>query len=46
LRPLSAYCLQRQDLRGLAMGYGYAPEAAIVQHGPALRSVIASALDR
>lgn len=36
VRPLSAYCLQRQDLRGLAVGYGYAAPDAIRRHGPRL----------
>ncbi|MDD5479482.1 PLP-dependent aminotransferase family protein [Rhodoferax sp.] len=34
VRPLSAYCLQRQDLRGLVIGYGYAPLASIERFGP------------
>ncbi|MGQ9724480.1 MAG: MocR-like pyridoxine biosynthesis transcription factor PdxR, partial [Tepidimonas sp.] len=29
VRPLSAYCLQRRDLRGLLIGYGYAQPAQI-----------------
>lgn len=36
VRPLSAYCLARQDLRGLVIGYGYAPLAQI---GPAGRQL-------
>jgi len=40
VRPLSAYCLKRRDLRGLVIGYGYAPLAEIERFGP----VIAGAL--
>jgi len=40
VRPLSAYCLKRHDLRGLVIGYGYAPLAEIERFGP----VIAGAL--
>ncbi|MFN4194188.1 MAG: hypothetical protein ACK4FR_14770, partial [Tabrizicola sp.] len=29
VRPLSAYCLGRRDLRGLLVGYGYAQPALI-----------------
>ena len=36
VRPLSAYCLARTDMRGLVVGYGYAPLAAIQRHGPVL----------
>jgi len=34
VRPLSAYCLKRRDLRGLVIGYGYAPLAEIERFGP------------
>jgi GntR family transcriptional regulator/MocR family aminotransferase len=44
VRPLSAYCLQRQDLRGLAIGYGYAAPEAIKRHGPVLARVVRAAL--
>ena len=44
VRPLSAYCLQRQDLRGLAIGYGYAAPEAIKRHGPVLARVVQAAL--
>ena len=44
VRPLSAYCLERTDARGLVIGYGYAPLAAIAQHGPLLASALARAL--
>ena len=40
VRPLSAYCLQRQDLRGLVIGYGYARPDDIAQYGPLLARVI------
>ena len=33
VRPLSAYCLARQDLRGLVIGYGYAPLSDIARPG-------------
>ncbi len=42
VRPLSAYCLRRQDLRGLLIGYGYAPLPAIEQQGRLLARLIAS----
>ncbi len=41
-RPLSAYCLQRTDVKGLVIGYGYAPLAEIEQHGPRLARAINS----
>jgi GntR family transcriptional regulator/MocR family aminotransferase len=44
VRPLSAYCLKRQDLRGLVIGYGYAPLAEIERFGPLLASVLNQAL--
>ena len=44
VRPLSAYCLQRDDIRGLAVGYGYASLASIARHGAALRTGIEQAL--
>ncbi len=43
VRPLSAYCLQRSDAKGLVIGYGYAPLADIERCGPLLaRSVLAT----
>jgi GntR family transcriptional regulator/MocR family aminotransferase len=33
VRALSAYCLTRDDLRGLVIGYGYAPLASIAGSG-------------
>lgn len=43
-RPLSAYCLSRDDLRGLIIGYGYAPLSGIAQHGPRLAEAVCQAL--
>ncbi|GAB4089082.1 aminotransferase-like domain-containing protein [Hydrogenophaga soli] len=40
VRPLSAYCLKRQDLRGLVIGYGYASLAQIAHHGPRLADLL------
>lgn len=40
VRPLSAYCLARQDLKGLVIGYGYAPLAAIQRSGPLLAAAV------
>jgi GntR family transcriptional regulator / MocR family aminotransferase len=40
VRPLSAYCLQRQDLRGLVIGYGYAPLADISRCGKLLAETV------
>ena len=42
VRPLSAYCLARTDLRGLVIGYGYASLDAIQRHSPALLTVLRS----
>lgn len=39
VRPLSAYCLQRRDLRGLLIGYGYAQPAQIE---PSARRIVAA----
>ena len=44
VRPLSAYCLQRTDLRGLVIGYGYAPLLSIQQFGRPLAQAIVAAL--
>lgn len=46
VRPLSAYCLARQDLRGLVIGYGYAALPDIRRSGPALARLLALALQR
>ncbi len=40
VRPLSAYCLRRQDLRGLAIGYGYAASSGIQRHGATLADLL------
>jgi GntR family transcriptional regulator/MocR family aminotransferase len=44
VRPLSAYCLARTDLRGLVIGYGYAPMADIQHYGPLVCSAVQQAL--
>jgi GntR family transcriptional regulator / MocR family aminotransferase len=44
VRPLSAYCLKRHDMRGLVIGYGYAPLAEIERFGPLLASALNQAL--
>jgi GntR family transcriptional regulator / MocR family aminotransferase len=44
VRPLSAYCLARTDLRGLVIGYGYAPLADIQRCGPLVAAAVRSAL--
>jgi GntR family transcriptional regulator/MocR family aminotransferase len=44
VRPLSGYCLAREDLKGLVIGYGYAPLAEIAQFGPLLAETVAAAL--
>jgi GntR family transcriptional regulator/MocR family aminotransferase len=43
-RPLSGYSVGRKDLKGLVIGYGYAPLAQIEQFGPVMASTIAAAL--
>ncbi|MDW8335845.1 MAG: PLP-dependent aminotransferase family protein [Tepidimonas sp.] len=44
VRPLSAYCLQRRDLRGLVIGYGYAAPALIAPCAERLVSTVQAAL--
>jgi len=44
VRPLTAYCLVRTDLRGLVIGYGYAPLANIARYGPVLAGAVRQAL--
>ena len=44
VRPLSAYCLHREDLRGLVIGYGYAPLSAIERYGPVVARAVLAAL--
>ncbi|MBH2019363.1 MAG: PLP-dependent aminotransferase family protein [Burkholderiales bacterium] len=46
VRPLSGYCLQRRDARGLVIGYGYAPLAGIRQGAPVLARLIQEELRR
>lgn len=40
VRPLSAYCLAREDLKGLVIGYGYAPLSDIERCGPMLAAAV------
>ena len=40
VRPLSAYCLARKDLKGLVIGYGYAPLCEIQRCGPVLAAEV------
>ncbi|WP_143890474.1 PLP-dependent aminotransferase family protein [Tepidimonas alkaliphilus] len=44
VRPLSAYCLTRGDLRGLLIGYGYAQPALIEPCARRLAEVVQQAL--
>jgi GntR family transcriptional regulator/MocR family aminotransferase len=44
VRALSRYAVTRHDLRGLVIGYGYAPLPAIRKDGPLLASMIMRAL--
>ncbi len=44
VRPLSAYCLSRGDLRGLVIGYGYAPLADIARCGPLIAAAVSHAM--
>jgi GntR family transcriptional regulator/MocR family aminotransferase len=46
VRALSAYCLARNDARGLVIGYGYATLDDIAQHGPVMAKLIAADLAR
>jgi GntR family transcriptional regulator/MocR family aminotransferase len=46
VRPLSAYCLKRQDAKGLVIGYGYAPLADIERCGPLLARAVMATLDK
>ena len=46
VRPLSAYCLERKDAKGLVIGYGYAPLEEIARYGPLLAHAINSHLTR
>ena len=44
VRALSAYCLQRNDVKGVVVGYGYAPLTSITRWGPTLANAISAAL--
>ena len=46
VRALSAYCLARQDARGLVIGYGYATLTHINTKAPLLAGYISAALAR
>lgn len=46
VRALSRYAIDRKDLRGLVVGYGYAPLPAIERDGPVLADLIRQALAR
>ena len=46
VRALSAYCIARQDARGLVIGYGYATLAHINTKAPLLAGFILAALAR
>jgi GntR family transcriptional regulator/MocR family aminotransferase len=44
VRALSRYAIARNDLRGLVIGYGYAPLEAIQKDGPVLAQLVLRAL--
>ena len=46
VRPLSGYCVARQDARGLVIGYGYATLEHINSKAPLLAGYILTALER
>jgi GntR family transcriptional regulator/MocR family aminotransferase len=46
VRALSAYCLARTDVKGLVIGYGYAPLADIARCGPILAKAINAELKK
>ena len=46
VRALSAYCLERQDAKGLVIGYGYAPLAEIERYGPVLAKAVLAEIAR
>jgi GntR family transcriptional regulator/MocR family aminotransferase len=46
VRALSAYCLKRTDVKGLVIGYGYAPLADIARWGPVLANAINAELKK
>jgi GntR family transcriptional regulator/MocR family aminotransferase len=41
VRPLSAYCLARRDVRGLVIGYGYTVQADIAAAGQRIAHMVA-----
>ncbi len=45
VRPLSAYCLQRKDAKGLVIGYGYATLDDIAHWGPVLARLVRAATE-
>src|SRR5690606_15689216 len=45
VRALSAYCLDRRDLKGLVIGYGYAPLKDIARCGPLIAQAVHAALN-
>jgi GntR family transcriptional regulator / MocR family aminotransferase len=44
VRPLSSYCIERQDLQGLVIGYGYAPLTDIQRCGPLIAQAVRQAM--
>jgi GntR family transcriptional regulator/MocR family aminotransferase len=44
VRALSRYCIERKDLQGLVIGYGYAPLAAIQRDGPLIAQAVARSI--
>ena len=46
VRPLSSYCIERRDLQGLVIGYGYAPLSEIQRCGPLIEQAVAQAIQR
>jgi GntR family transcriptional regulator/MocR family aminotransferase len=44
VRALSGYCLQRRDLSGLVIGYGYAPLASIAGAGTRVAQAVLDAM--
>ncbi|MEY4738580.1 MAG: hypothetical protein RL302_2899 [Pseudomonadota bacterium] len=46
VRPLSAYCLERNDAKGLVIGYGYAALTEIERWGPVLAKALLAELAR
>lgn len=44
VRPLSGYCISRRDIKGLVIGYGYAPLAEIEHFGPLLAQALMAEL--